>query len=42
MLKLAIGNTVSYLLTAWFIVSFALITFSGIAFLSTVVYHLCF
>lgn len=42
MLKLAIGNTVSYLLTAWFVVSFALITFSGIAFLGTVLYHLCF
>jgi len=42
MLKMAIGNTVAYLLTAWFIVSFALITFSGVAFLGTLLYHLLF
>lgn len=42
MLKLAIGNTISYLLTAWFIVAFTLITFSGLAFAGTLIYQLLF
>lgn len=42
MLKMAIGNTIAYLLTAWFILSFALITFSGITFLGTLLYNLIF
>lgn len=42
MLRMALGNTLSYLLTAWFVVSFALITFSGVAFLGTLLYHLIF
>jgi hypothetical protein len=42
MFKLALGNSLSYLLTAWFVVSFALITFSGVAFLGTLLYHIFF
>lgn len=38
--RLGVGNAVSYLLTGWFVAVFCVISFAGIAFLLTLLYHL--
>lgn len=40
MLRLGVGNAVSYILTGWFVAVFCLISAAGIAFLGTLLYHL--
>ncbi len=42
MVRLALGNALTYFLTAWFVVVLALITFSGLYFLGAAAYHLIF
>lgn len=42
MLRLTLGNALSYIFTGWFVAVFVLITVAGIGFLGTLLYYLIF
>lgn len=42
MLRLTLGNALTYVFTAWFVAVFFLIAVAGIGFLGTLLYYLIF